>query len=73
MEVVRAGLPADTALAGVTAMPAKFLGIDGDVGSLAEGMRADLLVFANAHPLDPRSRLERVYHNGVDITEEDDS
>jgi imidazolonepropionase-like amidohydrolase len=40
---VRYGLPADAALEAITHTPARLLGLDGRVGSLAEGRDADLL------------------------------
>ena len=63
MQLVRAGLPANTALEAVTAVPAAALGLDDEVGSIAPGRRADLLVFSG-DPLDPRSKLEDVYRAG---------
>ena len=38
------------ALAAATVQPAKFLGLDGEMGSIAPGMRADL-VLLDANPL----------------------
>jgi hypothetical protein len=63
MELVRCGLPAEHALRAVTAVPAKALGLEAEVGSIAEGRRADLLVFTG-DPLDPTSRLRSVYLEG---------
>jgi imidazolonepropionase-like amidohydrolase len=47
----RYGMPADAALAAVTSTPAKILGIDGRVGSIAEGKDADLVAF-DGEPLE---------------------
>jgi hypothetical protein len=63
MELVRAGLPADVALRGVTATPAKMLGLEAQAGSLKAGLRADLLVFSG-DPLDPVSELRSVWLRG---------
>ena len=48
--LVAAGLTPREALAAATVQPAKFLGLDGEMGSIAPGMRADL-VLLNANPL----------------------
>lgn len=66
MEVVRCGLPADAALRAVTAVPAEALGLKDEVGSLAKGRRADLLVFTG-DPLDPTSRLRAVILEGREV------
>jgi hypothetical protein len=69
MELVRAGLPADAALRGVTAVPAKLLGVDQEMGSIAKGRRADLLVFSG-DPLDPSSVMQHVLIRGHEVAEE---
>lgn len=66
MELVRCGLPADTALRALTAVPAEALGLEDQVGSIAEGRRADLLVFTG-DPLDPVSDLRSVYLAGHEV------
>ena len=48
--LVAAGLTPREALSAATMQPAKFLGLDGEMGSIAPGMRADL-VLLNANPL----------------------
>ena len=48
--LVAAGLTPREALAAATVQPARFLGLDGEMGSIAPGMRADL-VLLNANPL----------------------
>ena len=63
MELVRHGLPRDVALLGITRVPAKALGVEGEVGSLSPGKAADLLLFSG-DPLDPESRLVRIWHKG---------
>jgi imidazolonepropionase-like amidohydrolase len=66
MDLVRYGLPADTALAAVTLVPARMLGIDGEVGSLKAGKKANLLVFSG-DPLDPTSELRSVWLAGRQV------
>ncbi|MFO1009395.1 MAG: amidohydrolase family protein [Planctomycetota bacterium] len=48
---------------GLTIVPAKVAGIDARVGSLEKGKDADLVVISG-DPLDPRSKIERVYVEG---------
>jgi cytosine/adenosine deaminase-related metal-dependent hydrolase len=69
MELVRAGLPAQVAIAGVTLAPAKALGIDDRVGSLAVGKQANLLLWT-ADPLDALAELRAVWLEGREV--EDD-
>ena len=64
MELVRYGLPSEVALAGVTRVPAEALGVDGEVGTIETGKRANLLVFTG-DPLDPRSCVEVVLIDGA--------
>jgi len=66
MELVRAGLPEDVALAGVTLTPAKALGVDKLVGSLAVGKAANLLLWS-ADPLDPVAELRGVWLDGHEV------
>ena len=68
MELVRCGLPADVALRAVTSTPAKMLGVEEEVGSIAVGRRADLLVF-DGDPLDPTASLRHVFLRGHAIEE----
>ena len=69
MELVRCGLDRDAALAGVTLVPAKALGIEDRVGSIAPGKDADLLLF-DRDPLDPAAKLVRVWHKGSTVGKE---
>ena len=48
--LVRAGLTPAQALAAATTVPARFMGVDGVVGRIAAGQRADL-VLLDADPL----------------------
>lgn len=50
-------------LRAVTIHPAKVFGIDDRVGSLERGKDADVVVYSG-DPLDPRSRVERVWIDG---------
>lgn len=63
MELVRAGLPADTAIKAITLVPAKALGIDKRTGTLEAGKDADLLIFSG-DPLSPTGRLEQIWLRG---------
>ena len=69
MELVRAGLPADVALRGVTLVPAKILGIDPKVGTLEVGKDANLLVF-RGDPLSPTGELLHVWLAGTEVPNE---
>lgn len=59
----RYGAPSYLMLRAVTIHPAQALGIDDRVGSLEEGKDADVVVYSG-DPLDPRSRVERVWIDG---------
>jgi imidazolonepropionase-like amidohydrolase len=61
----RAGLALgrDDAIRWITANPAWVLGIDGEVGTLEPGKRADLVVWSS-DPLSVYARAERVYNGG---------
>jgi imidazolonepropionase-like amidohydrolase len=56
---VQAGIPPMDALRMATAIPAKAMGLDGTVGTLRPGMRADLVVL-DANPLDDIANLRTV-------------
>ncbi len=58
------GLSWGEALEAITSGPAKALGIDGEIGSLSPGRRADVVIWSG-DPLDPRSAAEQVYIDGV--------
>ena len=60
---VRGGLPPEEALRAVTSVPARVLGLDGRLGSLAVGKDADLVIFSG-EPLDFSSRIEWVCVEG---------
>ena len=66
MEQVRAGLPRDVALRGVTLVPSKALGLESQCGTLEAGKKANLLLFSS-DPLDPTSELRSVWLEGRKI------
>lgn len=55
----RAGIPAMDALRAATSVPAAVMNLGGDVGTLAAGKRADLVVL-DANPLEAIENVERV-------------
>ena len=57
------GLPKDAALKSVTLWPAEILGVDDQLGSIAPGKRASLIV-TNGDPLEPMTSIERVWLDG---------
>lgn len=61
---VREGLSEATALEALTIMPASFLRVEDELGSITAGKRADLVIF-NDHPLDFRSVVEKVFVDGL--------
>jgi hypothetical protein len=60
---VAAGLPWDAGLAGLTRVPAETFGVAGEVGSIAPGKRADLVLWS-ADPLDVSSVALQVWMDG---------
>ncbi|MAE75455.1 MAG: amidohydrolase [Planctomycetes bacterium] len=64
---VRGGMDRAAALAAVTSVPAKILGVDARVGSLDKGKDADIVLWSR-HPLSPYSRAVRVWVDGVPVT-----
>ncbi|MBP1762469.1 MAG: hypothetical protein H6Q64_2011 [Firmicutes bacterium] len=61
---VREGLSEEKALQALTMVPAKFLKVENELGSIKAGKRADLVIF-NGHPLDFRSTVEAVFVDGL--------
>lgn len=57
------GLPWDAALAGLTSVPADSFGIGGDMGRIAIGQRADLVLW-NGDPLDVANVAQQVWMDG---------
>lgn len=60
---VKHGMDETEALKAITINPARILKLDNRLGSLAKGKDADMVVMSG-HPLDWRTRIERVYING---------
>jgi len=63
---VKEGLDPVTALRAVTIHPARIIGVDDRLGSLAVGKDADLVIWSG-DPLDVMSRAERAYLDGREI------
>ncbi len=63
---VKEGLDRDAALRALTVNPARILGIDDRIGSLAVGKDADLCVWSG-DPLDVMQRVERAFIDGREI------
>jgi imidazolonepropionase-like amidohydrolase len=63
---IKEGLDPDTALRAITINPARVLGIDGRVGSLAIGKDADLVLWSG-DPLDVMQRALRVFIAGREV------
>lgn len=61
---VRGGVSNESALQSITSVPAKILGIDSFLGSLAAGKQADFGVFSG-DPLDVRSRVRLFVGKGI--------
>lgn len=59
----RGGMPFDAALAAVTLVPAKLVGVDDRIGSLSAGKDADLVLWSGT-PFEPTSRVVGVILNG---------
>ncbi len=57
------GLPWEAALAGLTSMPARVLGVERQVGAIAPGMRADLVLW-NGDPLEVNATADLVWLDG---------
>jgi imidazolonepropionase-like amidohydrolase len=69
---VREGLDRDTALRSITINPARVMGVDDRLGSLAAGKDADLCVWSG-DPLDVMQRVEVAYGRGGEIYRYDPS
>lgn len=65
-ELVKYGLPRETALRAVTITPARFAGIDQRVGSIEPGKDADVLLLSG-DPLSSQTRLCQVFINGNSV------
>jgi len=63
---VKEGLDPVTALRAVTIHPARIIGVDSRIGSLAVGKDADVVIWSD-DPLDVMSRAERAFLDGREI------
>ena len=63
---VKEGLDPVTALRAVTINPARIIGVDARIGSLAVGKDADVVIWSG-DPLDVMSRAERAFMDGREI------
>lgn len=63
---VREGMERDAALRAVTLNPARVLGVEDRVGSLAVGKDADVVLWSG-DPLDLQSRVLRTWLDGVEV------
>ena len=66
----REGLSAAGTLDALTRVPARILGLEGQIGVIAPGARADL-VWMNGDPLNLYSRVEKVFVGGACVYGED--
>jgi imidazolonepropionase-like amidohydrolase len=64
--VVEHGIDRDVALDCITINPAKTLGMDKKIGSLAKGKDADVAVFTG-HPMDPNALCELTFIGGEKV------
>jgi imidazolonepropionase-like amidohydrolase len=63
---VRHGLPREVALAAITSVPARVLGVDDRVGTLAKDRDADIVVWSG-HPLRSTTRVQHVFVEGRQV------
>ena len=69
-ELVKHGLPRETALRALSETPAELLGAGKRIGALEKGKDADILLF-DGDPLSARARLRRVFLGGREVYAED--
>jgi len=69
-EMLKGGMPLPEVLAGVTTVPARFLGLEGKVGSLAKGSFASFAVY-HGDPFGGNARLAKVFVEGVQVFADD--
>ncbi len=60
------GLAYDDALAAITSVPARIWGLDGELGSLSPGHRADLVIWSG-DPFELMTRAEQVFIGGREM------
>lgn len=64
------GLPPEAALAGITSVPARLFGVDGEIGRVAPGLRANLVLW-DGPPLEITSRVTRLFVDGEGVPIDD--
>jgi len=69
-EMLKGGMFLREVLAGVTTVPASFLGLEGKVGRLAEGAFASFAVY-HGDPFGGNARLAKVFVEGVEVFVDD--
>ncbi len=70
-EMVRYGLSAEQAIASVTAEPARFLGLEKEMGTVEPGKQAHLVLF-DADPLQPGARVMKTIIAGEVVWDRED-
>jgi len=63
---VRGGLSEEQALRAITIDPARILGLEHRIGSIAPGKDGDIVVLSG-HPFDLRTVVKRVYVSGISV------
>ena len=63
---VGSGWDAEAALTRITSDAAKLLGVEKEIGRLAPGLQADVVIWSD-HPLAPGARVERVFVGGQEV------
>ena len=63
---VKAGMSEEAALAAITLVPARLIGVEDRVGSLTPGKDGDVAVF-RGHPFDLNASVEAVFIDGVRV------
>ncbi len=61
------GLPREAALRAITSNPARFLGLGDELGTLEEGMRANVIV-TDGDPLQLTTTVDRMYIGGREVS-----
>ena len=67
-QAVKYGLPRKDAIAAMTSVPARLIGLGSTMGRIQKGCRADLLLLTG-DPLDPRSWIDKVMIDGKIVYE----
>jgi len=70
-EMVRYGLSAEKAIASVTAEPARFLGLEKEMGTVEPGKQAHFVLF-DADPLQPGARVMKTIIAGEVVWDRED-